>query len=223
MSKFTITISIDDLHPETNWGVEGDVSMKYLESLNKKFGAKFTLFIPSNYHGNFPLSKHKEWIQWLKSHPYFELSAHGHFHQCKNVGIGEQEFLELDYMLAKQRLNESLSEWHSVDHIPKGFRMPGWGCNQESANAVSEVFSYVAAHELINAGINFNTKTLYGCYGINLTDDIIIRDNIIMFQSHIAGDWNDNVWNETNFNNLEQILDYIVRSSGASFKTLGEL
>jgi len=41
-----ITISIDDIHPEEGWGVEGDECMEYLQELNNEFGAKFTLFIP---------------------------------------------------------------------------------------------------------------------------------------------------------------------------------
>ena len=45
-----VTISIDDLHPEQGWGCEGDESVGYLEELNKEFGCKFNLFIPSNYH-----------------------------------------------------------------------------------------------------------------------------------------------------------------------------
>ena len=61
-----VTIAIDDIHPEIGWGLQGDTCMEYLDELNKEFGAKFTLFIPSNYHNNFPLSDHKEWIDWVK-------------------------------------------------------------------------------------------------------------------------------------------------------------
>ncbi len=75
-----ITIAIDDNHPETGWGVEGDKSMEYLDELNKEFGAKFTLFIPSNYHYGFPISQYKDWIDYLLSKNYFELAAHGHYH-----------------------------------------------------------------------------------------------------------------------------------------------
>ncbi len=101
---YKVTISIDDLHPEKNWGVDGDKSMEYLEILNKEFGAKFNLFIPSNYHNKFKLSVNKDWIKWLMSKPYFELCAHGHYHACQNQNIGEQEFLELDYLNAEKRL-----------------------------------------------------------------------------------------------------------------------
>ena len=61
-----VTISIDDLHPEKGWGCEGDESVEYLQKLNDEFGCKFTLFIPSFYHKKYPLSEHKEWVDfWL--------------------------------------------------------------------------------------------------------------------------------------------------------------
>ena len=42
-----------------------------------------------------------------------------------------------------------------------------------------------------------------------------------MFQSHIAGDWNDNVWNETNYNQMRLSLDALNKNK-IEFKTLGE-
>ena len=65
-----VVIAIDDLHPEKGWGCEGDECVGYLEKLNEEFGCKFTLFIPSNYHGKYPLSKHKGWVDfWKKKDP----------------------------------------------------------------------------------------------------------------------------------------------------------
>ena len=93
---YNLTISIDDIHPGKGWGKPEDIQMGYLEELNKLFGAKFTLFIPSNYHNQAPLSEHKDWVDWLKSKDYFELAAHGHYHQCERDDIGECEFFELD-------------------------------------------------------------------------------------------------------------------------------
>ena len=56
--------------------------------------------------------------------------VYGHYHQCETQGIGEQEFLELDYQNAVDRINQSMDEWNYNDITPKGFRMRG--CNQES-------------------------------------------------------------------------------------------
>ena len=65
-----VTISIDDLHPEPGWGCEGDTCVSYLEELNKEFGCKFTLFVPSNYHRKYPLSKHKDWVDFWNKNGY---------------------------------------------------------------------------------------------------------------------------------------------------------
>ena len=42
-----------------------------------------------------------------------------------------------------------------------------------------------------------------------------------MFQSHIAGEWNDNVWNEANYKQMRLSLSYL-KDQGAKFKTLSE-
>ena len=128
-----ITIAIDDIHPEKDWGIDGDECMYYLDELNKEFGAKFTLFIPSNYHNKFPISKHKDWIDWLKSKKYFELAAHGHYHMCERTDIGECEFFELDTNeKATSRIELMMKEWKLVNHKPIGQRNPGWLAHPEA-------------------------------------------------------------------------------------------
>ena len=59
-----VIIAIDDLHPEKGWGCDGDESVAYLESLNSNLGCKFNLFVPSNYHKKYPLSEHREWVDF---------------------------------------------------------------------------------------------------------------------------------------------------------------
>ena len=44
-----------------------------------------------------------------------------------------------------------------------------------------------------------------------------------MFQSHIAGDWNDNIWNENNYINLKNVLEYLQKSYKLKYKTIKEL
>jgi len=44
-----------------------------------------------------------------------------------------------------------------------------------------------------------------------------------MFQSHIAGEWNDNIWSERNFNQMRLSLDHLVKNMNVKFKTLNEL
>ena len=222
----TVLIAIDDLHPEQGWGCEGDESVGYLQALNEEFGCKFTLFIPSNYHHKYPLSQYRDWIDFWKSKDWVEIAAHGHYHECVNPNIGEQEFLELNKAEALDRIKESFNQWDLVGHFPHGFRMPGWGCNQESAAAISQKYSYVAAHDQINKHIRFNTKVLLGCDGIHEREKIYMWDTGYVFQSHIAGEWNDNCWNESNYTNFKEVLTYLSTVSTTSkldFKTFSQV
>ena len=219
-----VTISIDDLHPEQGWGCEGDESVGYLEELNKEFGCKFNLFIPSNYHNKYPLSQFKDWVEFWRKKDWVELSAHGHFHQCERTDIGECEFLELDYNSAIKRIDDSMVEWTKCDYIPKGFRMPGWLCNQDSGRAIGERYSFVAIHSHLNDNINFGTHTIKGEDGIHKTDSIELWDNKrFMFQSHIAGKTNENNWTGDNYENFRNILTFLQNNYKLSYKILGDI
>ena len=222
---YNVTISIDDLHPEPGWGCDGDLSVAYLKNLWEEFGCKFTLFVPSNYHGKYPLSKHKDWVDFWLNQEWVELAAHGHFHQCEREGIGECEFFELDTEdKALERIGASLSEWESVGYKPKGWRNPGWLAHPNAVKVLGHYFDYAAIHQEHNRGLPWKCKTFVGEDGIHKTDSINIwNDNTFMFQSHIAGDWNDNVWNEENYENFRNVLEYLRKSYILKYKTIGEL
>jgi len=205
-----LTVAIDDLHPEKGWGLEGDECMFYLEELNKEFGVKFTLFIPSNYHNKFPLSQHKYWIDWLLSKDYFELAAHGHYHMTSDKQAwGECEFADMQTVeICKERISLMINEWGSVNYKPKGWRNPGWLCQPFCVNPLSETFEYAAVHYEHNRGMNWSCKMLFGHDGIHETD-IKLHNDVLMFQSHIAGDWNQNVWNKDNYEQFRSSLQFI--------------
>ena len=42
-----------------------------------------------------------------------------------------------------------------------------------------------------------------------------------MFQSHIAGDWNDNIWNKTNYEQMRVSLKHLSKMN-VEYKTLSE-
>lgn len=221
--ELNLTIAIDDIHPEKGWGVDGDLCMEYLHELNKEFGAKFTLFIPSNYHNKAPLSKHKDWINWLKSKKYFELAAHGHYHACERNDIGECEFLELDTQTkVSERLNELFNEWELVNHKPIGWRNPGWLAHPMAVDTIGTKFKYSAIHYQHNHNLSWKCKTFYGHDGIQTVDIKTHNKNMLMFQSHIAGDWNDNTWNETNYEQMRISLKFLIETQQITFKTLKE-
>jgi len=221
---YNVTISIDDLHPEEGWGCEGDECVGYLEELNKEFGCKFTLFIPSNYHGKYPLSEYKDWVSFWKSKKWVELAAHGHYHECKQDGIGECEFFELDSeSKTLDRILESLNEWSVANHRPKGWRNPGWLAHPEAIKVIGNYFTYAAIHKEHNHNIPWKCKTFFGCDGINETDSIELHGNTFMFQSHIAGDWNDNIWNKENYEHFRNVLFFLSKGCKLEYKTILEL
>jgi len=181
-----------------------------------------TLFIPSNYHNKAKISENKEWIEWLKTKDYFELAAHGHFHKCERKDIGECEFFELDtFEKVKDRIDLMMSEWGKVNHIPIGWRNPGWLGHPAAISELGKTFNYAAIHYEHNHNLPWACKTFYGHDGINEVDIKTHNKDMIMFQSHIAGDWNDNVWNETNYNQMKLSLKHISQMN-VEFKTLNE-
>jgi hypothetical protein len=221
-----VVICIDDTHPEKGWGLPDDKCTSYLHKLNEEFDCKFVQFIPSNYHGKFPLSEHKEWINYWNSLDWIELAAHGHYHDCRNGGPGECEMTEHTYDSAKQRLKDCLLEWDKVDIKPLGWRMPGWLATQGSFDAISEYFNYIAIHESHNDNITINNiKIFKGADGIHNSDcDVNLwNGNTIMFQSHIAGLTNDNNWNKQNYENFRNILLFLKENYTLNFKLLNEL
>lgn len=224
--ELNLTVAIDDIHPEIGWGMPNDECMYYLNELNKEFGTKFTLFIPSNYHKQYPISQHKDWIDWLVSLGYFELAAHGHYHQTSNKDIwGEMEFAELqDPKQITDRILLMQNEWRDVAVDPIGWRNPGWICSPQSNEQLKQTFKYVAIHYEHNMGLNWNPcKTFYGHDGIHETDIKIHNGNCLMFQSHIAGNWNKNVWNETNYNQFKESLRFLHSNYTILNKFINEL
>ena len=216
-----VVVAIDDVHPEKEWGVEGDVQIQYLENLHHNYGVKFNLFIPSNYHGKYPITK--EFVDFWKQYDWIEMSNHGHYHACKTENLGEMEFYELSYGLAMERIQESLNLWEKCGYKPNGFRAPGWGVNQQSADAISGNFEWVAGHSEINQGIKWGCNFFEGCDGINEPDSLSLYGNTFMFQSHINGTHNQNVWNEENFLHFEQVLEYLLSQYKLNFVTISEI
>lgn len=224
--KLNIVIPIDDTHPEQGWGVEGDECTNYLIELNKEFGCKFVHFIPSNYHEKYPISEFKEWVDYWKTFDWIELAGHGHFHKRNypDPSCRECEFIELDYTQTKDRIKNSLSEWKKVGIKPKGWRMPGWLATQEAFSAVSEEFDYVAIHGHLNNNISLsNIKIFKGENPIHNASNLSVVGNDVYFQSHIAGQYNQNNWNKDNYEYFRQVILALQQQYELNFTTFSEL
>lgn len=218
-----LTIAIDDVNPKKDWRILGDKTEKYLFDLNKKFGAKFTLFIPSNHHNTGKLSENKEWIQELNSAGIFELASHGHYHQTSDKNrYGEMEFLDITEQECINRIQLINDEWNHVDIKPKGWRNPGWICQEYCVKHLSDNFEYAALHYEHNHNFEWGCKMIFGADGIHETNIQSHNDNI-MFQSHIFGEWNQNTWNNTTYEQMLLSLDYITNNINVQFKTINEI
>lgn len=223
MQVLNLTVAIDDIHPEKNWGMPDDECMQYLDLLNKEFGTKFTLFIPSNYHGQYPLSEHKDWIDWLKSLGYFELAAHGHYHACTRHDIGECEFFELDNdNIVIERIQMIFNEWNKVEHIPVGWRNPGWLAHPIAVKHLGKYFKYAAVHYEHNHNLQWDCNMIFGADGIHETD-IKLHNGNLMFQSHIAGNWNKNSWIKENYEQFRTSLEFLHEQYTINNKFIMEL
>jgi hypothetical protein len=223
MQQIICNIAIDDCNPLKGYRILGEKPEKWLRELNERYGCKFTLFIPSNFHNQAKLSENKEWVKELNSIPFLELAAHGHFHDTSDrLKFGECEMAEPNPLIAGI-INDMLGEWYDcLGTYPVGFRPPGWLCSENVKNTLEVCFKYVAIHYEHNQGMKWNCKTFFGHDGIHQENISIHNDNMIMFQSHIYGNHNHNVWNEPNFEQLCLSLDHLTQNYDCIFKTLKE-
>lgn len=227
--KLIVNIAIDDCNPLKGYRILGEKPEQWLRELNERYGCKFDLFVPSNFHKQAPLSENKEWVKELDSIPFLSLNAHGHFHQTSNPKLyGECEMVEPNPLIAGT-IDEMLGEWYDcLGNYPVGFRPPGWLCSENAKNTLELCFKYVAIHYEHNQGMNWNCKTFFGHDGIqqenigihNVSEDG--ETGMVMFQSHIYGNHNHNVWNQNNFDQLCLSLDHLTNHYNCTFKTLQE-
>ncbi len=204
-----LTIAIDDVNPLKDWRILGDKTEKYLFDLNKKYGVKYTLFIPTNYHNESKISDNKQWVKELIDTNIFELAGHGHFHQTSDKNkYGEMEFVDMNESECIERIQMMMGEWESVGYKPLGWRNPGWMCQPYCVPHLSKEFEYAALHKEHNRNNVWDLEMLFGADGIHQTD-IKLHNGDIAFHSHICGDWNDNVWNEENYQQLDLSLGHL--------------
>lgn len=226
--KLNLTVSVDDVCPKKGYRIIGEPAEKWFRELNEEFGAKFDLFVPSDYHGRNKLTNNRTWIQELHSIPWISLNCHGHYHECINGAYGEMEMFEPNPLCAGN-INKMLGEWNeTLGDYPKGWRSPGWMINERNKELIEKLFDYVAIHYEHNQGMKWDCKTFFGHDGIQQTEIGIHNvsedgeTGMVMFQSHIAGNHNDNVWNQKNFDQLKLSLEHLVQTQNCTFKTLKE-
>lgn len=225
--NLSLTISCDDINPHPQYRLLGTPAEKWFRQLNEEFGCRFTLFIPSNYHGQYPISEHKGWINELNNIDWIELSAHGHLHQTSDSRrFGECEFFELQNMgNVVERGRQMFNEWNKVGVLPVGWRSPGWLTSQATCAIIPTQFDYAAVHYEHNQGQEWGRtdfKLFFGHDGIQQETIDIHNEDMIMYQSHIYGNHNHNVWNEHNYEQLRLSLTHLFEQYSIQPKLLKE-
>lgn len=233
--KLIVNVAIDDCNPLKGYRILGEKPEKWLRELNERYGCKFDLFCPSNFHSRAPLHENKEWVNELLTIDYFNLNAHGHYHQTLNPKLyGECEWFELEKISEiHERMDMMFNEWGTVgiNLHEIGWRNPGWLVSNNAKESLEVTFKYAAIHYEHNQGMNWKCKTFFGHDGIQ-QENIGIHNwdysdpenpiGMVMFQSHICGNHNHNVWNEANFEQLCLSLDHLTNHYNCTFKTLQE-
>lgn len=225
--KIRLNIAIDDVNPSPQYRILGTPVEKWLETLHEQFSCKFDIFCPANFHGKWPVSEHRGWVEEIKSIPYLQINAHGFYHNTNNpTQFGECEFFELT---VGEEIHDRLwtqldREWTECgfDISEMGWRSPGWLCSEASKKYIERTFKYVAIHYEHNRGMEWNCKTFFGHDNIQSENIGIHNEDMIMLQSHIAGNHNLNVWNQHNFEQLQITLDHLVNTHEITFKHLKE-
>ena len=217
-----LNIACDDVNPSPNYRLIGTPAEKWFWQLHNEFGVKFDIFCPSNYHGKWRVSEHKNWVDELRSIPFININAHGHFHSCTDSkSFGEMEFAEIKNVdVATERIKMIYDEWGTS--LKMGWRSPGWICSYASKLVIEKNFQYVALHYTHNLNLDWNCKKFFGHDGIDKTELTVHNGNMIMIQSHIFGDHNYNVWNEHNYNNIRNNLRHLFDNFKITPKLLKE-
>jgi uncharacterized protein len=130
-----LLVSIHDVSPAQA------VAVSHLWKLCRARGITPALLVVPNWHGNWPLERHPDFVDWLRKRVLegAEIALHGERHD--EVGLprstrdrwvawgktaGEGEFLTLDAAAASERLARGLALFSQLGLRPTGFVPPAW-------------------------------------------------------------------------------------------------
>lgn len=232
--KVHVCITVDDVCPMPGFGADwNEPNMQNIKYLYEKYGCKFTFFVPSNYHEQYPLGQYKDWVDDMLSKDWIELAGHGHYHSRINYdpGCKECEFQELiSFVDIDKRVEESLEEWRKTGYIPYGWKMPGWVASDSSLNYVINKFEYVVLHpehnyhfikqienKRKNYFISYNTEPFSNTLGFNeFKDDV----GVLILLTHIEGIYNKNNFDKKMTDYIEMVMNMLKNMESYECNTL---
>jgi predicted deacetylase len=141
-----LLVSIHDVSPAQAVGVA------HLWELCRARGITPALLVVPNWHGNWPLERHPDFVDWVRERVLdgAEVALHGERHD--EVGLprgtrdrwvawgktaGEGEFLTLDASAANERLARGLALFHRLGLRPTGFVPPAWLARESTFRAAA--------------------------------------------------------------------------------------
>ena len=102
--------------------------------------------------------------------------------------------------------------------------MPGWLATQGSFDAVKDKFEYVAIHGHLNDNILLDgIKVFKGENPIHNPNPLSLYGDNLFFQSHIAGQYNQNNWNQENYEYFRRVLSYLESEYELNYCTFSDL
>jgi predicted deacetylase len=226
-SKLLVAIDVDDINPTPTYGFyrERD-NLKYLFSLQKEFGAKFTLFVVPNWKGNADILQHKDWIQWLVSHPFFEIADHGYIHQCKDPRGQGQEFLGLTANEINERLILAKQTFEECGITVKGMRVPGWTYPQYAIPVFQQHFEWIGEHIIGKNITQLSTGLIKIPYTLSIDNlhSNYYDNGYLILHSHISREeGNQNGWNTELYTQVQQYLQNLQKHANVEYVTFSEL
>lgn len=226
MEEKIVIFGIDDACPDPRFGGTLDNGqLGLVKKLNSTFGLKTTLFVPLNFEGRWHLSKHPEFITYLRrltQHGH-EISAHGFFHRANNPRLGAMEFVEYNEEQTDKALDTILKTWLSLGVDIKGIKFPGWGETKFTEELSHKYFSYIASHisgEKPIIGFGGIMKLPYNLSIDNLYD---YGQKVYIMQAHIGEDPNtENNLNIINYTKVVNFLHELNRKYKIRYMTFNE-
>lgn len=217
MNKIDLCISIDDVNPSNVEASINDPLISKIISINEKYGAKVTFFVPANFLGKFNLKDHKSWCGFMDSLEFVEIAAHGYLHDFEdlNINLGYKEFSKMAYEKTIERATQIKEAFvHFKLKQIDGWKMPGWEFNIESLKAICENFNYLYPHpEHINIykSVSKKAKIINSKNTFDIQANIPfqnLEDSPLILHSHVDGPTNNNKWTDYNFAKLQlNLLD----------------
>jgi len=143
----SVLLSIHDVTPAFRQQIE------VLWALCVERGATPALLVVPDWHGQWPLREHPEYVQWIQASAATgaEIFLHGERHDEVGLPRGwrdsqrafgrtnrEGEFLTLDHDAASARIGRGLALFAELGLSPVGFVPPAWLCRRGTHTACAE-------------------------------------------------------------------------------------